>query len=171
MIGNDTHAYRRRLPHLSRDGKTYFVTFLSKNRRVLEPIARGIVLRSCLHDHDVTCWVHCAVVMPDHVHVLLSPFEGNALTTLIAGIKSASSHLVNRALHRKGPLWQSESFDHILRSEESVFAKASYILENPVRKGLVESGLDWPWYWNAYGRSECGERTSPHRSESISPTS
>jgi REP-associated tyrosine transposase len=150
VIGIDTFAYRRDLPHLSKDHKTYFVTFVSMERRVLEPAARDIVLRSCLHDHDVKSWVHCVVVMPDHVHILLSPFAGFFLTSLIADIKSSSAHIINRVLGRKGSFWQSESFDHILRSDEKVIEKANYILENPVRKRLVRSAVDWPWYWNAY---------------------
>jgi hypothetical protein len=44
MIGNDTFAYRRQLPHLSKNQKTYFVTFVTKNRSILEPRARDIVL-------------------------------------------------------------------------------------------------------------------------------
>jgi REP element-mobilizing transposase RayT len=159
MIGNDTVAYRRQLPHLSKDHKTYFVTFVSMSRSILGSRARDIVLRSCLHDHRKRCWVHCVIVMPDHVHMLLSPFEGVSLTALIAAVKSSSAHLVNKALGSRGPLWQSESFDHILRSDESVLQKANYILENPVRKKLVMSALDWPWYWSAYLQS--GDRETP----------
>ena len=35
--------------------------------------------------------------------------------------------------------------DHIVRTEESLHVKAEYILDNPVRRGLVESGDDWLW--------------------------
>jgi REP element-mobilizing transposase RayT len=149
MIGTDTFAYRRQLPHLSKNLKTYFVTFVTKDRRILEPEARDIVLRSCLHDHNKKYWLHCVVVMPDHAHFLLTTFEGVFLTRVMADTKSASAHLINRALHRSGPVWQIESFDHILRSEEKIVEKANYILNNPVRAGLVKNARDWPWSWSA----------------------
>jgi REP element-mobilizing transposase RayT len=59
--------------------------------------------------------------MPDHVHLLLTPLrdlDGNlySLIEILQGIKSASAHSLNRSLGRSGPVWQEESFDHVLRS-------------------------------------------------------
>jgi REP element-mobilizing transposase RayT len=88
--------------------------------------------------------------MPDHAHLLLTPYEGVALFDILGDMKSASSHIANRALHRKGSIWMDESFDYILRNGDDVLKKARYILENPVRKGLVADPLAWPWYWTPY---------------------
>ncbi|HKR65680.1 MAG TPA: transposase [Thermoanaerobaculia bacterium] len=150
MIGDDTFAYRRRLPHLCKDHKTYFVTWVSKDRQVLATTARDIALRSCRHGHQLKYWLHCVVVMPDHVHVLISPFEDVLLATVIGEMKSASAHLINRTLQRSGAVWQAESFDRILRSDEKIVTTAAYILQNPVRRGLVADALDWPWFWSAF---------------------
>jgi hypothetical protein len=57
---------------------------------------------------------------------------------------------VNRALGRGGSLWQDESFDHLLRSDESLRQKAEYICQNPVRAGLVEREEDYPWLWREW---------------------
>jgi len=122
---------------------------VSRDRRILEPDARDIVLRCCLHDHDLRYWLHCVVVMPDHAHLLLTTFDDVQLTRAIGDVKSASAHLINRALRRSGSVWQDESFDHILRNDEKVSEKANYIRENPVRKGLVTNADDWPWFWSA----------------------
>jgi putative transposase len=46
---------------------------------------------------------------------------------------------------RQGKLWQPRYFDHIVRAEEDLRAIAEYILNNPVRKGLVERAENWPW--------------------------
>ncbi len=54
------------------------------------------------------------------------------------GIKGASAHSINKLLKRRGHVWQDESFDHILRSEEKMISKVEYICQNPVRKGLVK---------------------------------
>jgi hypothetical protein len=54
---------------------------------------------------------------------------------------------VNKMLGRRGRLWQAESFDHVLRSSESLDAKMAYLLDNPVRLGLVREWAEYPWLW------------------------
>jgi len=143
MIGDDTWVYRNRLPHLINDGKTYFVTFVTLHRQLLPEPARDIVLRSCtFQDHY---FLHYGIVMPDHVHLVLTPDEGISLPSLMQAIKGASAHFVNRELGRKGRLWQRESFDHIVRSDDALAEKGEYVLNNPVRKGLVTDPRDWRW--------------------------
>ena len=113
---------------------------------------RDLVLRHCLHEHGTKLRVHAAVVMPDHVHLLLTPLRdaaGNlySLVEILQGIKGASAHSVNRALVRSGPVWQEESFDHVLRSVENFEEKVEYIRQNPVRRGLVTVPEDYSWLW------------------------
>ena len=144
--------YRRNLPHIQAAGTPIYVTFCTHDRWVLPEGVRSLVLRHCLHDHGRKHRLHAAVVMPDHVHMILSMCSdaaGNVfgLPEVMNGIKGASAHSVNKALGRRGHVWQDESFDHILRSSESLAAKVGYICENPVRKGLVKSAGEWPWRW------------------------
>jgi hypothetical protein len=68
----------------------------------------------------------------------------------MSGIKGASAHRINKALNRRGHVWQDESFDHVLRSEESVHSKVQYICENPIRMGLVSDVEDYPWLWREW---------------------
>ena len=65
----------------------------------------------------------------------------------LGGIKGASAHTINKQLNRKGPVWQDESFDHILRREEKLEQKVEYIRQNPVRKGLVTAPEEYPYTW------------------------
>ncbi len=102
--------------------------------------------------------------MPDHVHMVLTPLQdehGNpyALTPILAGIKGASAHSINGLLGRMGPVWQDESFDHVLRNDERAEQKAEYICDNPVRKGLTSNPGDYPWLWREWieGRSSAGD--------------
>jgi REP element-mobilizing transposase RayT len=145
--------YRRKLPHLQRDFKRHFVTFCTFQRWVLPEQARSIVLRCCLHDNDTKHFLHAAVIMPDHVHLVFTPLVNAAknkiysLTEIMGAIKGASAQLINRELGRTGRVWQTESFDRVLRSSESLDAKIAYIVENPMRKGLVERCTDYPWIW------------------------
>jgi len=91
--------------------------------------------------------------MPDHVHLIFTPLidceamEVYSLARIMDAIKGASAHRINKALGRKGRVWQAESFDHVLRSSESLDAKIQYLLENPVRRGLVREWAGYPWLW------------------------
>lgn len=147
------YQYRRNLPHLQRHGKLLFVTFCTYQRWALPPKARDIVLASCLHENELRAYLLCCVVMPDHVHLLFKPMideggESFSIAEIIGSIKSATAHQINKALRRRGKVWQTESFDRVLRSGEDVNEKASYILQNPVRRGLVNRIEDYPWYWH-----------------------
>jgi REP element-mobilizing transposase RayT len=135
--------YRRKLPHLQRDDKRHFVAFCTFHRWILPNAARSIALQCCLHDNDLKHFLHVAVVMPDHVHLIFTPLinsgkhEMYSLAEIMGGIKGASAQLINRDLGRSRSVWQTESFDRVLRSSESLDAKMAYILDNPVRAGLV----------------------------------
>ena len=50
-------------------------------------------------------------------------------------------------MHTSGPVWEEESFDHVLRSDESLKEKCEYIRQNPVRRGLVKNPEDYRWLW------------------------
>jgi REP element-mobilizing transposase RayT len=148
----DKYEYRRRLPHYRKDEGAVFVTFCCGCLDHLSESVRDIVVRNCLHDRGTKAMIHAVVVMPDHVHLLLTPLrdlDGNlySLIEILQGIKSASAHSLNRALGRSGPVWQEESFDHVLRSEESFEQTVEYIRQNPVRRGLVTRPEDYRWLW------------------------
>ncbi len=146
--------YRRKLPHLQRDDKPHFVTFCTHERWILPDSARDIVLASCQHDNDRMIHLQVAVVMPEHVHIIFTPLidetrrETFSLGRIMDAIKGASAHKINRLLERSGKVWQTESFDHVLRSSESLDQKIQYVLENPVRRGLVGNWADYPWLWS-----------------------
>ncbi len=148
-------AYSRNLPHLQRRQATLFVTFATRKRWVLPEDVRAEVLAHCLHDNGERLLMHAAVIMPDHVHLLFSPLanavgEPFTLATIMSGIKGTSAHTVNRALGRKGSVWEEESFDRLLRSDQSIRQKAEYICANPVRAGLVSHEDEWPWLWREW---------------------
>jgi REP element-mobilizing transposase RayT len=114
---------------------------------------RSIVLDCCLHDNEKKFDLRVAVVIPDHVHLIFTPLldrdamEVFSLATIMDAIKGASAHKINKSLGRKGRVWQPESFDHVVRSSEGLDAKIQYLLENPVRQGLVSQWAAYPWLW------------------------
>lgn len=95
--------------------------------------------------------LYAAVVMPDHVHLICLPLTDErgliSIPEIMQTIKSESAHRINNALARSGRVWQDESFDHVLRGDESLRKKVQYILENPVRAGLVTPPREYRWLW------------------------
>jgi len=144
MLPGDTYATRRRLPHLSKPDRSYFVTFCTFRRRVLEPAQRTIVLDCCVYDHRREYWLECVVVMPDHVHLILAPYEHTAITRILQRLKSITAHRIT------GSVWQQESFDRLIRADEDLRKKAEYVCCNPVRAGLVSTPDDYPWLWREW---------------------
>jgi REP element-mobilizing transposase RayT len=145
--------YRRNLPHMQRDCTPHFITFCTKFHRTLPDWARDIVLGCCVYDHGRRYRLRVAVVMPDHVHVILTPLisktrqEVISLVEIMKAIKGASAHAINRDVGNHGTIWQEESFDRVVRSSESLDAKVDYILQNPVRKALVQDWRQYKWIW------------------------
>jgi REP element-mobilizing transposase RayT len=70
------------------------------------------------------------VIMPNHVHVLVMPAESFTLSGVVRGWKSFSATEINKRCGRKGAFWQSESFDHIVRSSTQLEKFRKYIIEN-----------------------------------------
>src|SRR5262249_30116880 len=68
---------------------------------------------------------------------------------LTHSIKSYSAHEINKAFGLEGPVWQDESFDHVIRDENAFEEKLLYIRMNPVKAGLVERGEDYKWFWQS----------------------
>jgi REP element-mobilizing transposase RayT len=97
--------------------------------------------------------MYVIVVMPDHVHmifkVLPKPRDNVviSLPEVMSGIKGATSHEINRLLGRRGPVWEEEFFDRVVRSSESLDQKIRYVRENPVRASLVREPKEYQWLW------------------------
>ena len=90
-------------------------------------------------------WI-CVMVMPDHVHVVFQLGYKQTLPNLIQSFKRFTANRINGRLVRTGPIWQTNYYDHGIRSDESLAEIIRYCYENPVRKGLVERPEDYP-HW------------------------
>lgn len=147
---------KRNLPHLERGGSTYFVTF--RTRKIeLPPEARGLVFEACRYFDGQRFRLWAATVMPDHVHLLLTPEKKSdqewfSLSAILHSLKSFSAKKINALLSRKGPVWVEESFDRIMRSEEEFLGSWHYIRNNAAKKGLCESPEEWPWLYESAER-------------------
>ena len=144
-------AYRRNLPHLQNACRLLFVTMRTYQSWTLPGEARSIALDCIRAVHERRAFLYCAVVMPDHAHMLFQPLlDGHdhlfCLAEIMHAIRGPSAHAINKAMHRKGHVWQEEFFDRLLRYGE--FEKTmEYICRNPERKGLVRNEESYPWLW------------------------
>ena len=82
--------------------------------------------------------------MANHVHLLVVPYISP--TRFLQSLKSYTARQANKLLGRTGePFWQRESYDHWVRDEAERRRIISYIENNPVKAGLVNSPRNYPW--------------------------
>jgi putative transposase len=143
---------RRNLPHWQEPGRVYFITWRCRRDQTLTPAERTIALKALCY-WDARKWtVYATVVMPDHVHALAEPFIQSGggrfdLGEILHSVKSFSAHEINRKKGEKGPVWQDERFDRIVRDEREFREKWQYIRTNPVKNGLSQKPEDYPWLY------------------------
>jgi REP element-mobilizing transposase RayT len=88
-------------------------------------------------------------VMPNHVHVVFQPIEPFQLSSILHSWKSYSAQIANRILGRKGPFWQREYFDRLIRDGDELGRAIAYTAENPSKAGLKK----WKWLYVSKGWS------------------
>ena len=74
------------------------------------------------------------IVMPNHVHVLIKPFEGESLSRIVRVWKSYTALKANRYLNRKGKFWMNDYFDRYIRNEQHFERVIEYIRNNGKKK-------------------------------------
>jgi REP element-mobilizing transposase RayT len=103
-----------------------------------QPEASATVCRA-LHQFDSQRYELASyIIMPNHVHVLVRPLDerDEALERILHSWKRYAAHEINLQRVRRGPLWQEESFDRIVRDEEHLYRCLQYIGSNAARAGL-----------------------------------
>jgi REP element-mobilizing transposase RayT len=88
--------------------------------------------------------LHAYVVMPNHVHILITPKV--PVSRITNGLKGVTARDANAILHRTGQhFWQDESFDHWVRDAAQFDSIRTYVENNPVSAGLTTRPEHWPW--------------------------
>lgn len=91
-------------------------------------------------------------VMPNHVHVLIKQGPELPLAEIVRSWKGSTARQANAILGRTGRFWMREYHDRRIRDETHLSQAISYIENNPVKAGLCERPVDWPWS-SAKGRT------------------
>jgi putative transposase len=124
----------------------YFVTCSTYHKRryfkykaVVEPILSSLIHSAI--QHSFTIYAYC--FMPDHLYILLLGDAQSSLHKVMKTFKQETSFKFRENSNQ--PLWQRSYYDHILRKEEALQEVALYILNNPVRKGLLDDYQKYPF--------------------------
>src|SRR5271157_5273963 len=123
----------------------HFITFTCYRRQPFldTPRAKNVFERSLeqtrrSYRFDVIGYV----VMPEHIHLLVSEPERATLARAIQALKQSVSQ---RLKAPNGRFWQTRYYDFNVFTEEKRVEKLKYIHRNPVHRGLVDKPEDWPW--------------------------
>ena len=123
----------------------HFVTFTCYHRRPYLGSAEARDLFEAMLEQTrrlYRFWIDAYVVMPEHVHLLVSEPERRLLSVAMQALKQSVSRRQTAAVP---PFWQARYYDRNIWSAEEFEEKLNYIHMNPVRRGLVDKPEDWPW--------------------------
>lgn len=143
-------VYRRNLPHWEQPGSIYFITFSTTKGVILSDTAKDITFDSIKFHAEKKYRLYAGVVMETHVHLVLQPLQEPggvfySIAQIMHSIKSYSANRIQRLLNRKGNIWLGESYDRIVRDDAEFLEKLNYIVNNPVKAGLVAMPEDYRW--------------------------
>nr|WP_262903425.1 transposase [Hymenobacter psoromatis] len=108
------------------------------------------LVQQALHFYDSKQYtLVCYCIMANHVHLVATlPDEAQPLAHTLQALKGYTAKLGNQLLGRKGQFWQRESYDHLIRSTSELERVIAYVVDNPVKAGLIEDWQQWPYtYW------------------------
>jgi len=107
--------------------------------------------------------VHAYVLMTNHVHLLMTGESDEGVSALMKGVGQRYVQYVNRAYHRTGTLFEGRFRSSLVQADTYLLACQRYIELNPVRAGMVEAPIDYPW--SSYRANALGSEdpvVSPH---------
>ena len=111
-----------------------------KNLRVA-----AMVQNSLLHFDGERYRLIAWVIMPNHVHLLMTRMEVGSLSQVLHSWRSYTANQANKILGRSGPFWARGVFDRYIRNADHYRNTVNYIEQNPVKAGLCQTAAEWPF--------------------------
>ena len=139
---------KRNLPHWELPDSVYFITFNLITGKLND--VEILLVKNHLIEGDSKFYdLYAAVVMNNHAHLILKPFDNYSLSEIMKGIKGVSANRINKLRKSKGSLWQEESFDRIIRDEKEFNEKLEYMFNNPIKARITEDTWAYiGWFLN-----------------------
>ena len=130
----------------------YFLTILTKERdvyfREAEIVSHLIsLLLETAKSERFDILAYC--FMPDHLHILVMGRDGKSDLKRFMDLFKQKAGYWFKKINNKS-LWHISYYDHVLRKEESIESVITYMLENPVRRGLVQDFREYPFSWSFF---------------------
>ena len=125
---------------------TYFVTSRTwESQALLFNEKNALAVIEALMDYRAAgkYLLHAFVIMPEHIHVLLTPALELSLERVVQLLKGGSSHRIGELTPRRFPVWQRGFSDHRIRDAEDYAARVRYIEINPLKRGLVRNAAEY----------------------------
>jgi putative transposase len=146
--------------------RTFFTTTgTSMGRRLLQSERNaGLlidVLRSLVAERKFQ--LHDFVIMPDHVHLLLTVFDEMTIEKAMQLIKGRFSHRLSHELGYKGEVWQRGFSEVQVLGEANLSKHREYIANNPVKAGLVDAPEKYPYCFASLAR----KKIEAHRAQPV----
>lgn len=126
---------------------TEVVPDLLKKQGIAELVAQALKF----HD-NIRYQLLAYCIMPNHVHVIINPvLKSDGAIYPVSHItytwKKYTAYKINKLIGKLGEFWQHESYDHLIKDEKELYRYLEYVLENPVKAGLVSEWSDWQGTW------------------------
>jgi putative transposase len=134
-----------RLSRRVRQSGVYFVTTDTWQRRriFLKPDPARILLEQLLECRGKGYYkLHAFAVMPEHLHILITPGETTSLERAVMMIKGGSSHRIKHELLYHSPIWMGGFHDRWIRDLAEYRLRKQYIEQNPVKAQLARRPLE-----------------------------
>ncbi|HEX3662029.1 MAG TPA: transposase [Acidobacteriaceae bacterium] len=143
--------------NIVQSNRTFFVTTKTfQSQRLLQTDRNATllidVLRSCIRARRFT--LHDFVIMPDHIHLLLTTSVEVTIEKAMQFIKGGFSFRLKRETGYEGEVWQPGFSDHRVLDPDSFANHRRYIAANPVKAGLAASPDEFPWCFRALARQK-----------------
>ncbi len=132
------------MPKLKRiilENYCYFVTTniykkknVFKDNRIVQILIEDLEFYRKKYDFRL----HAFVIMPDHLHLLITPSEKGDISKIMHDFKSHTSQVINKSLGWNSSLWQEGFYEHVIRDRFDFRRKIDYIHKNPLMAGIVK---------------------------------
>ena len=136
------------------EGYSYYITIVT-HRRCPILIDNIEFLRESFRDSKryYTYLINAIVVLPDHIHMIITPENTNDYPKIIRAIKyNFSTKIIHNAeqsiaRHKKGmnPVWQKRYYEHTIRDEKDYLRCIEYMKNNPLKHGYAEDIKNWKY--------------------------
>lgn len=137
-----------RLPRLNMPGVPQHVIQKGNNRKACffdEQDYKVYLLKLKEYSQKLEVSVHSFVLMTNHVHLLMTPTEGNGVSRLMQSLGRYYVRYINKKYERTGTLWEGRYKSTLIDTEKYLLFVSQYIELNPVRANMVKQPAEYPW--------------------------